>query len=768
LYLKLLQQLIQHMTFQSERRFFMKASFTNRKGFSLFFGCVLALLALCAWSIPGALAQQVPLNPSKIPQFVDPLPLLSVQTGGTIDTIVDGGGGNSYTLTMTEFNARVLPTGTFVAGQAPLTKVWGYRRTPPAGTGENTYIGPVFVGKRSQFPVGGPNVDNSIEVTYLNNLGVVDPNPAVGSQLLFYRTATDQTLHWADPNGLMCSEIGGVPAPGSPCAGNYFGPIPAVAHLHGGEVPPVVDGGPDAWFLSQTQSGYTAHGHAFYSKDDPTNIGTANYAIYDYPNTQEAAPIWFHDHTLGATRLNVYAGLAGAYIIYDDANPPAAGLGGLAGAATIVPLVIQDRMFDTTGQLFFPSIGINPEHPFWVPEFVGNVIAVNGKVWPFLEVTPARYRFLLLNGSNARAYTLNFKVQGKGTSPTIWVISTDGGYLDNPVPVQQLTIMPGERYGVIVDFSGFKAGTTLTLQNSARTPFPGGAPAQGSTTGKVMQFRVVTTPTTGLPVAPTTTFVPTATTNLRPTNPIQRLVTAGAPATGVTVNKTRLLTLNEVIGAGGPLEILVNNTKWSGKLGNNVRTDFTAVTVGGVTEYYSELPQEGETELWEIVNTTADAHPIHLHLVQFQLMNRQAFNLKAYTPVYDAAFQSGLYIPGSGPPLDYNTGNPNALGGNPDVTPYLLGAAAPPLPQEQGWKDTVIMYPGEVTRIMVRWTPTDVPVGTSSTSAAAAYPFDPKASDHGYVWHCHIVDHEDNEMMRPTQVQVNAVATRTFVLGTDY
>jgi spore coat protein A len=648
---------------------------------------------------------------------------------------------------MTEFDANVLPTGTFLPGVAPNTKVWGYRLTPPASP-QATYIGPVFVAGRSTFP----GTDNSIAVTYINNLGVVDPNPALGSQLLFYRTATDQTLHWADPNGLDCAMIGGVPAPGSPCAGNYFGPIPAVAHLHGGEVPPVLDGGPDAWFLSQAAAGYTSQGHAYYTKA----AGPINQAIYDYPNTQEAAPIWFHDHTLGATRLNVYAGLAGAYIITDNAiNPPPADLN---NPANIIPLVIQDRMFDTTGQLFFPSVGLNPEHPFWVPEFVGDVIAVNGKVWPFLEVTPARYRFLVLNGSNARAYTLDFKVQGKGKSPTIWVITTDGGYLDNPKPVQQLTIMPGERYGVIVDFSAFAAGTTLTLQNSARTPFPGGAPVQNSTTGRVMQFRVV--------AAPTTTFVPTATANLRPTNPIQRLVTpAGAPAAGVTVNKTRQLTLNEVIGAGGPLEILVNNTKWSGKLGTNIRSDFTAVTIGSNTTYYSELPQEGETELWEIINTTADAHPIHLHLVQFQVMNRQVYNLKAYTPVYDAAFPGGIYIPGYGPPLDYNTGNPNALGGNPDVTPFLVGVLQPPLPQEQGWKDTVIMYPGEVTRIMVRWTPTDVPVGTPPTSAAAAYPFDPNALNHGYVWHCHIVDHEDNEMMRPTQVQPNGAAVRTFVQG---
>jgi spore coat protein A len=539
---------------------------------------------------------------------------------------------------------------------------------------------------------------------------------------------------------------------------NYVGPIPAVAHLHGGEVPPVLDGGPDAWFLSQAAGGYTSQGPGYY-----TGVGgPINQAIYNYPNTQEAAPAWFHDHTLGATRLNVYAGLAGAYIITDNINhaPPA----DLNNPANIIPLAIQDRMFDTTGQLFFPSIGLNPEHPFWVPEFVGNVIAVNGKVWPFLEVTPAKYRFLVLNGSNARAYTLDFKVQGKGKSPTIWVISTDGGYLDSPVPVQQLTIMPGERYGVIVDFSGFKAGTTLTLQNSARTPFPGGAPVNGNTTGRVMQFRVVAAPTPGLPVAPVTAFTPTATANLRPTNTIQRLVNVATGTPAITPQVTRQLTLNEVIGAGGPLEILVNNSKWDGLVAGLGTTPIPGSTPDRAGNYVTEVPNEGETELWEIVNLTADAHPIHLHLVQFQLMNRQAFNAKTYIPVYDGAFPGGIYIPGFGPPLNYATGNPSALGGNPDVTPYLLGAAVPPLPQEQGWKDTVIMYPGEVTRIMVRWTPTDVAVG-----AAGSFPFDPNALNQGYVWHCHIVDHEDNEMMRPTLVTPNiAEDARTFRQGASY
>jgi spore coat protein A len=202
--------------------------------------------------------------------------------------------------------------------------------------------------------------------------------------------------------------------------------------------------------------------------------------------------------------------------------------------------------------------------------------------------------------------------------------------------------------------------------------------------------------------------------------------------------------------------------------------------------YISELPKEGETEIWEIVNITADAHPIHLHLVQFQLLNRQNFDVAKYIAAYDASFPgggydhmtgqpypAGVYIPAFGPPLNYNTGNPNALGGNPDINAlnarkkslYLQGVPTPPLPQENGWKDTVVMYPGQVTRILVRWAPTDIPAATAPS--AANFPFDPNGG-HGFVWHCHIVDHEDNEMMRPDEVVPNAGAPRTYVQGADY
>ncbi len=253
----------------------------------------------------------------------------------------------------------------------------------------------------------------------------------------------------------------------------------------------------------------------------------------------------------------------------------------------------------------------------------------------------------------------------------------------------------------------------------------------------------------------------------------------GTPGAGVTVNKTRQLTLNEVMGPAGPLAALVNNTMWDGKRPSGDPVNGGATVPGDPSgTYYTEFPMEGETELWEIVNLTADAHPIHLHLVQFQLMNRQKFNVNKYSGVYAAAFPGGVYIPEYGPPLAYDpASNPQSggkWGGNPDVGVlrrnkplYLQGPVKPPLPEEAGWKDTVIMYPGEVTRIMVRWAPTDLLANTPAVDAW--FPFDPNGG-HGYVWHCHIIDHEDNEMMRPDSVtpNPNAPVTRLFVLGVDY
>ncbi len=723
----------------------------NRRSF-LKLGAMTGAGAMLPWAslvrrAYGATPQPLlPLPGSAIPQFVDELPVLG--TGMVLAT------GTNLTIRMQEFQADMMPS-TFVpaAGTYTGTWVWGYQMddpfdTPLATTRPNqagyaalaTYINPVVVATR-HIPT---------KITWVNEL------PTGADSNTYWEDWTDLTLHWANP---------------APDYNNshYTGPVPAVAHLHGGEVPPQLDGGPDAWF---TPNGI--QGHAYWA-----GAGGAggNTSVYNYPNTQEAAPIWFHDHALGITRINVYAGIAGAYLLLDAANPWP------IDPTRIIPIVIQDRMFDTNGQLYFPNVGLNTGvHPFWVPEFEGDVICVNGKVWPKLTVGNKRYAFWFLNGSNARTYNMFLTDPvSENFGPPIWVIGTDGGLLDTPVQLDptlaannSLTLMPGERYLAIIDFAGYEAGVVgpngaaysgnWLLKNNAKTPFPAGVPVNGATTGRVMQF--VVDPASTLPEE---AFDVAAATTLRGG-------TDQPPAiellTNSTVNKVRQLTLNEVMGPAGPLAALVNNTKWDGKRADGVTPVNGGVLYPGDT-YYTEEPVEGETELWEIVNITADAHPIHLHLVQFQLMNRQAFNVNKYSGAYAAAFPGGVYIPDYGPPLAYDGSDPlsgGKLGGNPDVGAlkkagrplYLQGPAKPPLPQEAGWKDTVIMYPGQVTRIMVRWAPTDLAADTPA--ADAWFPFDPNGG-HGYVWHCHIIDHEDNEMMRPDSVVPNPNATRTF---TDY
>jgi FtsP/CotA-like multicopper oxidase with cupredoxin domain len=714
------------------------------------------LLTILGFS-PVALAQQVPIAGGAIPQFVDPLPLLDL-AGGPIKTVIAGP--EEIEMHMREFQAAMMPS-TFVPADGTYTGtwVWGYIVGPDAPAAPlGTYTGPVVVATR-----GVPT-----QFRFVNDLGY-----ASDTNVLAWYYASDQTLHWADPLGGEMNECAhhahqypGMPPMGE-CAEHYDGPIPAVVHLHGGDVPPVLDGGPDAWFTSDG----LIQGRGYYTRPGVPVAG--NEAVYRYPNHQEAAPVWFHDHALGVTRLNVYAGLAGAYAIIDPDLILPAGLHpvglqqGGGNVEYLIPLVIQDRRFDVNGQLYFPNVGINPEHPFWLPEFEGDTIVVNGKVWPYLDVQPKRYRFLIINGSNARAYELFIGSQGPGSAPSIWQIATDGGYLDAPVRVasdlgQKLVLLPGERADVIVDFAGYE-GRTLLLRNSGRTPYPKGPTPDGRTLGRIVQFRVQTGP------ASDTSYDPASGTPLR-TGPqrIVRLVdpAAGALAPGVVAAKTRQLTLNEVMGMpmmgypGGPLEVLVNNTLWNG----TDRPDFTGITVGGITTYYSELPNEGDTEVWEIVNLTADAHPIHTHLTQFQLINRQRFNVKKYDKVYSAAFPAGAYVGGYGPPLDYHTGNARAFGGNPDVVPYLLGPIMSPKPNEAGWKDTVMMLPGQVTRIAVRYAPQDKPIDAPDLY----YAFDPNAGGQGYVWHCHIIDHEDNEMMRPLAVIPRPGVPRTYVHGTDY
>jgi len=453
-------------------------------------------------------------------------------------------------------------------------------------------------------------------------------------------------------------------------------------HQHGGENAPTSDGNPMDYFMPGESK------------------------VYEYGNTQKGATLWYHDHALGNTRLNVMAGLAGFYLLVDpdedqiiaDANPGKA----LPALAHTVGLAIQDRDFLADGSVDYPLVpDAGSGHDHWVPEYFGNTACVNGVAMPHLDVEPRRYRFLVLNGSQARFYNLSLS---NGASFT--VVGSDGGYLATPSVQSTLLIAPGERYDVVIDFTDAEDGALINMTNDAAAPYPMGTLFTDTRTDpvmQVMQFRV-NLDLTAAPNVPVPTVVPT----------IQ-------PAEVPAGTLTRSLYLNEVAnGNDVVLRVMLDNTA----------SDALA----------TEVPQVGATEIWEIANTTADTHPIHLHLVQYRLLSRQAFN----APAYEALALSS----GQRPPVKrFLTGAPTKMGRTPRA-------------QESAWKDTVLMHPGEVTRILVKFAPQD----SSATPGINSFLFDPTVEP-GYVWHCHILEHEENDMMRPlmlSQTYAGAVTRTTL------
>jgi FtsP/CotA-like multicopper oxidase with cupredoxin domain/fibronectin type 3 domain-containing protein len=374
-----------------------------------------------------------------------------------------------------------------------------------------------------------------------------------------------------------------------------------------------------------------------------------------------------------------------------------------------MPLVFQDRAFLDDGSFNFPAVGVQPAvHPYWVPEFFGDTIMVNGLVWPNMDVDQGVYRFRLLDGSNARFYTISFEVTSgpdTGLILPFTQIASDGGYLTAPVPLTELTFAPGERAEILVDFSGLAPDSTILVKNTANENWPDGLPVNPDTVGQLMQFTVIGAPGEAPPALPTP---------LNPTLPT--FPTLGSPSV------TRTLTLVEVLDpiTDVPLELLLDGQAW-------------------LNPVY-EIAMAGDTEEWIILNPTADSHPIHLHLVQFQVISRQPFDDLTYYPDWLAL--NGGTLPLTSPTLNL-----------PSLAPYILGPEVAPPPTEEGWKDTIMMNPGEITRIRIRFAPTDAPISGpgAPTPGMNPYPFDPTLAP-GYVWHCHIIDHEDNEMMRPMEI----------------
>jgi spore coat protein A len=390
-----------------------------------------------------------------------------------------------------------------------------------------------------------------------------------------------------------------------------------VSHLHGGHVPPSADGYPTATILPGQQTTYV------------------------YPNHQLPATLWYHDHAMGITRLNVMMGLAGYYLLRDSVETQLA----LPSGQYEIPLAIQDRTFNPDGSFMY--------HTSWEDHFFGDKVLVNGKVWPYLNVKRGKYRFRILNGSNSRIYQLSLS-----SGDQLRVIGTEGGLLPAPVPVDSLLIAPGERYDVVIDFANYSGGTEIVLHNSAPAPYPG--PAGVGVIPNVMKFIVQSAPgyTTPLPAT------------LRPLDPINPSL----------ARETRDLILR----------------KQSGTCAGSIWT-INGLMFDDITEH----PIKGSIEVWRFINDSGVVHPMHMHLVMFQILDRQPFTIVG-----------GTVVP--------------------------VGSPILPSPEEAGWKDTAPAFPGEILRVVAQF-----------TDYTGQYPY-----------HCHVLEHEDHEMMRQFEVvEPSAVAS---------
>ncbi len=606
------------------------------------------------------------LDPSGVPKYVLPLvipPAMPMTSRG-----VGPGGVDRYKIAVRQFQQQILPTG------MPVTTVWSYGSSDHPGT----FNYPAFTIEAKW--------NRKVSVEWVNDL----KDPVTGN-FLPHLLPVDPTLHWANPPGGKNGRDTRPTFRSTP--GPYTGPVPIVTHVHGAHTYEQFDGYAEAWYLpaaknipagfAKTGTYYDKFVKKYNLKWDP---GTA---VFQYPNNQRATTLWYHDHVLGMTRVNVYAGPAGFYLLRGGSDDlptgvlpgPAPSVGANPfGTYYEIPIAIQDRSFNADGSLFFPDSreffdgfagpyigeGVSDISPIWNPEFFGNTIVVNGRTWPFLNVEQRRYRFRLLNGCNSRFLILDFSnIPGV----EVWQIGAEGGFLPAPINItsdhgNRLLLALAERADIVVDFANVPIGNYILTNLGPDEPFGGGEPpgdfdsADPATTGQVMQFRVVPSP------------------NLDPSTPPNQLVLPPFTPLGPEDN-TRQVSLNELDSATlpgvGPSEARLGTLNPDGS-GNALMW----------MEPITENPALGATEVWEIYNFTEDAHPIHVHVVQFEVVNREP------------------------------------IGG---------GVVRPPEAWETGTKDTVIAYPGEVTRIKAR--------------------FDIAGQ---FVWHCHIIDHEDNEMMRPYRI----------------
>jgi spore coat protein A len=667
---------------------------------------------------PVALAQ-IPggtLDPKDVTKFVTPMLIPPVMPRAATVRRPGGKPVDYYEISMKQFQQQILPAG------LPMTTVWGYgAKAAQSNRGLLIHNAPSLTIEAMW--------NRPVRVKWINEL--VDASGGYLPHIL----PVDPTLHWANPPGGSAGRDTRPDFTDQPTPGPYAGPVPIVTHVHGAVgVADDSDGYAEAWYLpaaNNIPAGYATEGtwYDFFAGKAAGAYGVTwerGSATFEYPNENRASTIWYHDHALGMTRLNVYAGPAGFYLVrggpagdgsvVDSRTGAKASLPGPAPRENDkfppnkpyreIPIAIQDRSFNVDGSLFYPETreffdGIVGDYipegefsPIWNPEFFGNTIMVNGNTWPFLAVEQRRYRLRFLNGCQSRFLILDFS-QIPGVDA--WQIGNEGGFLAAPVNItdehgNRLLMGLAERADVIVDFTNVPVGNYVLGNVGPDEPFGGGNPgadfpaADPESTGQVMRFNVV--PALGVDDSTPPQYLQLpAITPLPPETFTRQLALIERAAAGVVEEEEG----EEEVE--GPVEALL------GTVGADTIDQTTPAGVWTERKWMdsvTENPAVGATEIWEFYNTTADAHPMHVHEVTFEVVNREGLVL------HDEEV----------------------------VEPIQLdGQITEAEPWESGFKDTVIAYPGQVTRVKAR--------------------FDRPGQ---FVWHCHIVEHEDNEMMRPYRI----------------
>jgi len=677
------------------RRTFLK--YTGGTALTLFAYGKLSGLRRAIAQIPGGT-----LDPRSVKKYATPMLIPPVMPRAGTVVLPGGRPADYYEISMKQFAQQILPT------PLPMTTVWGYGAvSSDSRQGLLLHNAPsLTIEARWRRPV---------RVKWINDLKDASGN------FLPHLLSIDPTLHWANPPGGaagrdMRPDFTSTPGP-------YTGPVPIVTHVHGAVgVGDESDGYAEAWYLpaaGNVPAGYATEGtwYNFFAGKAASKFAVSwgpGFATFQYPNENRASTIWYHDHTLGITRLNVYAGPAGFYLVRGGPAGDGRVLDGRTGLVAVlpgpapkeidrfpsnktyyeIPIVIQDRSFNSDGSLFYPDtraffgnhiagpyIPDTDISPVWNPEFFGNMIMVNGNTWPFQVVEQRRYRLRFLNGCNSRFLILDFNnIPGV----EVWQIGNEGGFLAAPVNLtagngNRLLMGIAERADLIADFTSVAVGNYVLGNVGPDEPFGGGSPgigfepADANSTGQVMQLRVV----------------PAVAAD--PTTPPQFLqLPAIVPLPATTLTRRLALLEEESDFFDEPAEAQL------GTVAEDPNTGIGTWTARKWEDSVTENPAVGATELWEFYNATEDAHPMHIHEIAFEVVNRQDILLNE---------------------------------GNQQVLVAAGSVRTPREPWESGFKDTVIAYPGQVTRVRARF----------STSGQ-------------FVWHCHIVEHEDNEMMRPYRV----------------